>query len=208
MKIGAFQKLSLIDYPSRISCVVFTQGCNFRCGYCHNPRLVLPELFENTIDEKIIFEYLSNRKTQIEGVVITGGEPTIHKDLPYFIRKIKTLGFLVKLDTNGSNPKMLETLFEEKLLDFVAMDIKTELGNYAEICGMNIDPGIISESINLIKNFSKEKQFRITLLKGIHSAAQIASIENTFEIKLYLQHFRFTPTLLSNKYNQSNSYQL
>jgi len=208
MKIGAFQKLSLIDYPGKISCVVFTQGCNFRCGYCHNPQLVLPELFENIIDENIIFGYLAKQKEKIEGVVITGGEPTIHKKLPEFISKIKTRGFLVKLDTNGSNPIMLKILFEEKLLDFVAIDIKTELDNYAEMCGVNINPDIISESINLIKESSVERQFRITLLKGIHNTAQIARIENAFGIELHLQYFRFTTALLSKKYNQSNSYQL
>jgi len=208
MKIGGIQKFSLIDYPGKISCVVFTQGCNFRCGYCHNPQLVLPEFFENTIDEKIVFEYLLNRKNKIEGVVITGGEPTIHNDLPGFIKKIKMLGFNVKLDTNGGNPKMLKILFEEKLLDFVAMDVKTELENYSKLCGVNINSKAISESISLIKNSSVERQFRITLLKGIHDVDQITKIENTFGIKLHLQYFHFTTALLSKKYNQSNSYQL
>lgn len=204
MKIAALQKISLIDYPGKISTVIFTQGCNFRCGYCHNPQLVLPRLFGETIDEKIILEYLSKRKGKIEGVVITGGEPTIHKDLPDLIRKIKMQGFPIKLDTNGSNPEMLKILFDEKLIDFVAMDVKTTFDKYSQLCGVNVDTRNITESINLIKNSSASKQFRITLLKGIHDINQIAQLENTLGIKLSLQEFRYIPPLLSDNFNQSH----
>jgi pyruvate formate lyase activating enzyme len=124
MKIAGFKKQSLIDYSGNISSVVFTQGCNFRCGYCHNPDLVLPERFGNIYSEEKMFEYLAKYKKMLDAVCITGGEPTIHKDLPSFISRIKELGLKIKLDSNGTNPDMLKYLFENKLVDFIAMDIK------------------------------------------------------------------------------------
>lgn len=117
MKIGGFIKQSLIDYPGKIAAVVFTQGCNFRCGYCHNPQLVLPELFleQPELVPLNIISYLKEHKNWLDGVVVTGGEPTIHKDLPLFLKEIKGLGYSIKLDTNGSNPYMLERIVKEKL---------------------------------------------------------------------------------------------
>jgi len=207
MKIGALKKLSLIDYPWKLSAVIFTQGCNFRCGFCHNPQLVLPDFFEETIPEKTIFDYLSKRINRIEGVVISGGEPTLHHDLPEFIKKIKGLNYPVKLDTNGSNPKMLKMLIDENILDFIAMDIKASFDMYSQLCSVDINTDIISESISLIKNSSVENQFRITLLKGVHDSRQINDIENTFGIKLHLQYFKNSSSLLSNKFNESHVFQ-
>jgi len=206
MKIGALKKLSLIDYPRKVSAVIFTQGCNFRCGFCHNPQLVLPEFFEETIPEKTIFDYLSKRINRIEGVVISGGEPTLHHDLPDFIKKIKGLNYPVKLDTNGSNPKMLKMLIEENVLDFIAMDIKTSFDKYSQLCCTEINTAAISESINLIKNSSVENQFRITLLKGVHNLDQINTIENTFGIKLRLQYFKYSIPLLGKEFNENHEF--
>jgi pyruvate formate lyase activating enzyme len=201
MKIGALQKLSLIDYPEKISTVIFTQGCNFRCGFCHNPQLVLPELFSKSISEETIFDFLQRRKNRIEGVVISGGEPTVHKDLPDFIKKIKVLNYSVKLDTNGSNPLMLKFLLQENLLNFVAMDIKTTLDSYSHLCDVEVNTNDISESVELIKKSSVKNQFRITLLKGVHNFNQIKELESTFGIKLHLQYFKCSSALLNKKYD-------
>ncbi|MBN2762441.1 MAG: anaerobic ribonucleoside-triphosphate reductase activating protein, partial [Bacteroidales bacterium] len=167
MKIGGFIKQSLIDYPGKIVAVIFTQGCNFRCGYCHNPQLVLPELFENELSytPDIIFQYLQEHKNWLDGVVVTGGEPTIHNDLPEFLKKIKDYGYLVKLDTNGSNPFILEKIIKNKLTDFIAMDIKTlpERDFYFEITGIQNIPDIaerIIASVILLKNSGVDVEFR------------------------------------------------
>ena len=135
MQIGGLQKLTLIDYPGKVACTVFCVGCNFRCPWCYNPELVLPEKIKKQpiILEENFFKFLKSRKGLIEGVVISGGEPTIHKDLPKFCKKIKVLGYLIKLDTNGSNPEVLKKLIKNKLIDYVAMDIKAPLGLKSEI---------------------------------------------------------------------------
>lgn len=184
MKIGGFVKQSLIDYPGKVAAVVFTQGCNFRCGYCHNPQLVLPELFLNK-PEYIplnIISYLKERKNWLDGVVVTGGEPTIHKDLPEFLKEIKALGYSVKLDTNGSNPYMLERIIKDKLADYIAMDIKIPLegGLYAKIIGISevteITENILT-SVLILKNAPMNVEFRTTSIPGIHNEAMIELIK-------------------------------
>ncbi|HZJ73928.1 MAG TPA: anaerobic ribonucleoside-triphosphate reductase activating protein, partial [Perlabentimonas sp.] len=129
MRIGGFVKQSFIDWEGKITSVIFTKGCNFRCGFCHNPSLVLPKLIEQTPDIEVaaITEHLRKRKQWLDGVVITGGEPTLHNDLSTFIKTIKELGYPVKLDTNGSNPTLLKKLIADNSVDYVAMDIKTTL---------------------------------------------------------------------------------
>jgi pyruvate formate lyase activating enzyme len=176
MLIGGFQKFSLIDYPDKLSAIIFTQGCNFRCPYCHNPELVEPKLFQKPLDEKIIFSFLEARKGKLDAVVITGGEPTLQKDLPEFIRKIKNAGFLVKLDSNGTNPGMLQLLIEEKLVDYIAMDIKAPLEKYDKIIHAQIDSNIIKESIDVIMNSSLNYEFRTTFVKGMLTKAEIISL--------------------------------
>ena len=184
MRIGGFVKQSLMDYPGKIAAVVFTQGCNFRCGYCHNPQLVLPELFINK-PEYIplnILSYLQERKSWLDGVVVTGGEPTIHKDLPLFLKEIKALGYSVKLDTNGSNPYMLEHIIKEKLADYIAMDIKIipEKNMYGEITGIQMTDEIfekIMASILILKNSPIEGEFRTTFIPGIHDGATLDLIQ-------------------------------
>ena len=138
---GGFQKSSLIEYPGAISAVVFTIGCNFRCPFCHNYRLVLPELYpKNTFSEDSILKYLKTKKGIIDAVSITGGEPTLHKEqLIAFMQKVKNLGFLVQLETNGTNPDIINRVISEKLVDYIAMDIKTRFERYTELGVTNLE---------------------------------------------------------------------
>jgi len=166
MKIGGVQKLSLVDYPRHTAIALFTIGCNMRCGYCHNPELVLPERYANTIPEEDIFYFLEKRVGKVEGVVISGGEPTMHADLPDFIRRVKQLGYLVKLDTNGTHPVMLQKLLDEGLLSYVAMDIKASMARYEEVVARPIIVEDIQKSVALIKNSGIDHEFRTTLVKS------------------------------------------
>ena len=150
--IGGLKKTSLLDYPDKISAIVFTQGCNFRCGYCHNPNLLKPNQQEDIYSVDVFFDFLKKRVGKLDGVVITGGEPTLQKDLIPFVEHIKSLGFLVKLDTNGSNPQVLEELLNNKLIDYVAMDIKAPLEKYSQVVGVDIDIEKVQKSINLLFN--------------------------------------------------------
>jgi pyruvate formate lyase activating enzyme len=169
MIFGGLQELTLIDYPGKIAATVFTVGCNFRCYYCHNPELVLPEKIKNspTITEDSILEFLKTRKGLLQGVCITGGEPTMQIDLPIFIKKVKELGFLVKLDTNGTNPEMIKNLIDGHSVDYIAMDIKSAPDKYAEVTDLAGDFSFIKESIDLIKNSGVAYEFRTTVAPGI-----------------------------------------
>ena len=141
MKIGGLQKFTLIDYPAKIAATIFTVGCDFRCPFCHNPELVLPEEIKKNsqISEKELFAFLEERRGFLEGICIGGGEPCINEDLPQFCEKIKKMGYLVKLDTNGSRPEMLEILIDKSLVDYVAMDIKAPKEKYQKAAGKKID---------------------------------------------------------------------
>ncbi len=174
MKIGGFQKVSLIDYPGKICAIIFTQGCNFRCFYCHNPELVDPKRYSPPIPEEEVLSFLEKRKNKLDAVEITGGEPTLHPDLIDFIKKIKSMGFLVKLDSNGSNPKKLEEAL--KYVDFVAMDIKAPLEKYSSVVGVKIDTEKIKKSTDLIIHSNKDYEFRTTLIKGFHSVEDVISM--------------------------------
>jgi pyruvate formate lyase activating enzyme len=194
MKIAGFKKQSLIDYPGNISSVVFTQGCNFRCGYCHNPDLVLPEKFGNLYEEGKIFDYLIRYSKMLDAVCITGGEPTMYKDLPIFITRIKELGLKIKLDSNGTNPEMLHYLLENKLVDFIAMDIKHILNFriYNQTVGNWISKEVFSKilnSINLIKNSNIDYEFRTTIAKGLHSKEHIQILKKQFGTNYQIQNF-------------------
>jgi pyruvate formate lyase activating enzyme len=177
MLIGGLLKFSLIDYPGKVAAVIFTQGCNYRCPFCHNPELVLPGSFNPPIQVDDVMAFLTQRRGQLQGVVITGGEPTLHPDLKDFIRRIKALGFLVKLDTNGSHPEVLRAILEEKLVDLVAMDIKSSLEGYCKAAGVAADLGCVKESIALIKASGGKYLFRTTVLKGIVSEDDIRQIK-------------------------------
>lgn len=164
MRIGGFQKFSAIDFPGKFAAIVFTQGCNFRCPFCHNPELVLPKKFGPLIPEREVLKFLETRKGKLEGVEITGGEPTLQPDLKDFIKKIN-IGFLVKLDSNGSNPEVLEEVLP--LVDYVAMDIKAPLEKYSQLAGVKVDTGKIMKSIDVIKNSGIEYEFRNTFVRPL-----------------------------------------
>lgn len=166
MDIGGFQRFSLIDYPDKISAIVFTRGCDFRCGYCYNAELVLPERYPELIPEKEILDFVQTRRGKLDAVVITGGEPTLQPDLLEFIWKVKKLGFLVKLDTNGFNPELLKKIIEQKAVDYIAMDIKAPLEKYQTVINVKIDVNKISESIRLVMNSGIAYEFRTTVVKS------------------------------------------
>jgi len=166
MKIGGLRRVSLIDYPGLICATVFLQGCNFKCPYCHNPELVDPGLFRTSIKENTVMEFLGSRKGKLDAVTICGGEPTIQDDLTHFIKQIKKMGFAVKLDTNGSQPNIIKTLIAEKLLDFIAMDVKAPLDKYKEIAKTNVNQDAIKESIKIILKAKIPYEFRTTLVQS------------------------------------------
>lgn len=170
MKIAGLQKVSTIDYPGEISCVVFLWGCNFRCGFCYNPDLVVNKC-EGGFGEEEFFSFLSNRMGKLDGVVITGGEPlmTLEKD---FVRRIKSMGFKVKLDTNGSFPERLEEFVEEGLVDYIAMDVKACREDYSVVAGTEVDLGKIEKSIKIINDFG-ESEFRTTIVPGLHDLERV-----------------------------------
>lgn len=166
LPIGGLQKLTLVDYPGQVAATVFTLGCNMRCGYCHNPELVLPEQFLPTIAVRDILDWLATRRDQLDGVVITGGEPTMHDSLPDFCRQLRNMGFLVKLDSNGTRPDMLNQMIDENSVNFVAMDIKGPLSRYSEIAARPIDTDAISRSVRLLIDSGIEHEFRTTVVKS------------------------------------------
>lgn len=198
MVFGGLQKLTLIDYPGRLAATVFTVGCNFLCPYCHNPELVDPKKIKNQpkLKEQEILDFLATRQGLLEGVCITGGEPTILADLPDFIKKIKALDFLVKLDTNGSNPQMLEKLLAENLVDFIAMDIKAPLEKYKKVVGDKVSLADIQRSTELVRS-APDYEFRTTVLPALHTKKDILSIGRWLQgaKKYYLQQFQPTKTL-------------
>ena len=185
--------MTLIDYPGKLATTVFTVGCSFRCPFCHNPELVLgSQASVNSNLEKEFLDFLKKRQGKLEGVCITGGEPTIQSDLVDFIRKIKKLGFLVKLDSNGTRPDVLKKLLDLKLLDFVAMDIKNQLENYDKTTGVKGDKDRIKLSVDLIRNSKVPYEFRTTVVPGIHTEKDFVAIAKWIEgaERYYLQEYR------------------
>ena len=169
MQIHGFNKTTLLDYPGHLASTVFTGGCNMRCPYCQNADLVLNPLSQPLIDENVIFDHIKKRKGIIEGVCITGGEPTLQKDLEDFIKRLTDLGVLVKLDTNGYRPEITRKLMENGLIDYVAMDIKSSLDEYHIVSGVNLDTSLIKDSVELLKNGPIDYEFRTTVVKELHS---------------------------------------
>lgn len=198
MLIGGLQKSSLIDYRGNIAAIVFLQGCNFSCPYCHNPELVAPMLC-NPISKNEITSFLKTRINKLDGVVITGGEATIHKDLPEFIKEIKQLGFLVKLDTNGTNPIMVDKLIQEKLIDYVAMDIKTNFGDYEKVTRRKINIDDVFKTAKMLAGGNVDYEFRTTVVDGLLTFDSFVKINDDFKKLLcgkdkikryYLQKFQ------------------
>ncbi len=199
MIIGGYQKLTLIDYPGKIATTVFTVGCSFRCPFCHNPELVLSPGISNNM-EKDFFEFLKKRKGKLEGVCITGGEPTIQLDLINFIEKIKKMGFSVKLDTNGSRPDILRKIVQERLVDFIAMDIKDSPKKYKQTTGGKADLERIKLSVEMIRNSKIPYEFRTTVVPGIHTEKDFEEIAKWIHGSqaYYLQEYLETKILDPN----------
>ncbi len=166
--IGGLQKVTLLDFPGKVACTVFLTGCNLRCPYCHNPDLVLTKDNGKYISEKEFFEFLLSRKGKLDGVCITGGEPTLYPNLTNLIRRIREMGFLVKLDSNGTAPEILKPLLREKLLDYVAIDIKNAPSQYAETCGADVIE-YVEKSVALLKSSNIDYEFRTTVCHPFHS---------------------------------------
>ena len=198
MKISGLEKLTLTDFPGHIACIVFTQGCNFRCPFCQNSTLLPNE--DGLLSEDYVMDYLEKRKNVLEGVVITGGEPTIQKDLKEFIKKIKQKGLKVKLDTNGSNPKVVKELLDDNLLDYVAMDIKNAFSDYDKITGVKAKIDNIKESIKLLKSSKIDYEFRTTIVKEFHDIDKIKEIAKVVDgSKYFLQNFQDSEYVLDRK---------
>ena len=177
MQIHGFNKTTLLDYPEHIAATVFTGGCNFRCPFCHNGELVLDPGCQPLIPEEEVLSYLKKRQGILQGVCVTGGEPTLQKDLKDFLRKIKELGYPIKLDTNGYMPGVLWDLMQEHLIDYVAMDIKASRDNYARAAGLpHMDISRIEESIGILKSSGIPYEFRTTVVRGIHTVVEFEKI--------------------------------
>ncbi len=192
MKIHGFQKMTLLDYPGRVACTIFAGGCNLRCPFCHNALLVTKINETPQYDENEILDFLKSRTTLLDGVAITGGEPLCQIDIAGFIKKIKAMGYKVKLDTNGTFPDKLNELIEEKLVDYIAMDVKNSFEKYPETVGVSgFDVSLVKKSIDLIKNSGIEYEFRTTVVKEFHTVSDIESIARYIGSgsSYYLQNF-------------------
>ena len=191
MKIGGLNKLTTQDFPEHLACIIFTKGCNFNCSYCYNRDLV--DNKAETIDEDYVMAYLYKRRKILDGVVISGGEPTIWDDLIPFIKKIKEFKLDIKLDTNGYNPAMLKEILDNNLVDYIAMDIKAIPDKYMKVINKKIDFNKILESIDLIKKSNIKYEFRTTIMKDVHDKNDIIKILKLIgDSKLYLQNFQYT----------------
>jgi pyruvate formate lyase activating enzyme len=191
MLIGGLHRCSFIDFPGILSAVVFVHGCNLRCGYCHNPGLVEGKPAEKLTEEDV-FAFLESRRGQLEGVVISGGEPTLQQGLPDFAARVRSLGFKVKLDTNGTRPEVLEELLGAELLDYVAMDLKDVPEQYPDFCGMRASPDRIRRSIDLILGSKIDHEFRTTVVEPHHDRARLDEMARAIEgaQRWVLQRFR------------------
>lgn len=194
MKICGLNKTTLLDYPGCVAATVFVGGCNFRCPFCHNGDLVLHSAKMKEYSEEEILTFLNKRKNVLEGVCVTGGEPTLYSDLPEFIAKIKSMGYKVKLDTNGSNPKMLKQLAEGNLLDYVAMDIKAPISGYHKVCGVQVNTESVQQSVAFLKQGVIPYEFRTTVVKELHTKQDIMEIGQWIlgAENYYLQSYRET----------------
>jgi pyruvate formate lyase activating enzyme len=197
LKIAGLEKLSLIDYPGKLAAIIFTHGCNLRCEYCHNPELVIQDIsLEDVYDPEKILKFLKSRIGKLDAVVITGGEPLLYDDLEPFIKSIKALGLLVKLDTNGLLPDKLKKLISHGVIDYISMDIKYPEGDYITFTGEN-SLKHVKESINLIMDSGIDYEFRTTYVKGIHTLEASVAIGEMIKgaKQYYIQNFRAGKTI-------------
>ena len=199
IKIGGLQKTTFIDYPGKLACTVFLCGCNFRCPFCYSRELVLPEKIKNQpkVKKKEFFNFLQERKGLLEAVVVCGGEPTINEDLPDFIKEIKKFGYLIKLDTNGSNPEMLQELINEKLIDYVAMDIKAPIEKYEKTVRVKVETEKIEESVKILKKGIIGYEFRTTVVPGIIDKDDVLKMAKWLSPaqNYFLQNFKAEKTI-------------
>lgn len=200
MKVTGIQKLTLLDYPGVVACTVFTAGCNFRCPFCHNAMLVLPEQIDDeclTDDE--VFGFLKKRRGVLDGVAVTGGEPLLHADMPEFLARVKELGYKIKLDTNGSNPELLSEIVKNKLVDRVAMDIKNAPAEYARTIGLkSFDIAPVERSKEMLLRGDIDYEFRTTVVKGIHTKESLIGAAKWIKgaREYYLQQFKDSGNLI------------
>ena len=199
MNISGIQKLTLLDYPGTVACTLFTAGCNFRCPFCHNAMLVLPEQIEEAkISQDEVMSFLKKRVGMLDGVAITGGEPLLHADLPELLREIKSLGYKIKLDTNGSKPKLLREIVEAGLVDRVAMDIKNDPEQYMLTVGCKVDMKAIEQSKDYLLSGVIDYEFRTTVVKGIHTKESLVAAAKWISgaKEYYLQQFKDSGNLI------------
>lgn len=203
MLISWIKKTTLLDFPGKVACIIFTAGCNLRCSYCHNSDFVLPEKIakiKDFIPEDVFFNFLKTKIWLLDGVVICWWEPTMQKDLENFCQKIKDMWFLVKLDTNWQNPEVLKNLIEKKLVDYIAMDIKWDYDNLEDLLWVKYDKEKYFESIELIKKSGVDGEFRTTLIKNYHNLGDFEKVVRQISgsKKYFLQNYKWWNTLLKN----------
>ncbi len=208
MKISGLQKLTLLDYPGKVACTIFTPGCNLRCPFCHNATLVFSCTDE--IGEENVLSFLQKRAGVLDGVCVTGGEPLLQKDIADFLQKVKALGYLVKLDTNGTFPERLLPLLEAKLVDYVAMDIKASPDNYDTATGVATDLEKVRRSVDLLKNSGVAHEFRTTTVKGIHTAADFEAIAQWLagEEQFFIQQYKVADDMIGEPFESFSKEEL
>jgi len=206
MKIGGFQKTSLLDFPDKISTIIWTVGCNFRCPFCYNSNLVLGKV--GLVPESEILSYLEKRKGILEGLVISGGEPLMQKDIDKFTEKVKKIGYEIKIDTNGMYPQKLKELIDKKLVDYVSMDVKAPKNKYDALSGVKTDIKKIENSIKIIKESAPDYEFKTTFAPGLLTKEDIISIAKWIKgsKKFYLQQFKSDVPLISANLQETKSY--
>lgn len=211
MLIGGLQKMTLLDYPGQVAATIFTVGCNFRCHFCHNPELVLPDKKDSGVQtEKEVFDFLRSRKKLLDAVCITGGEPTLQKDIVEVCKAIKKLGYKIKIDTNGLRPHVLQRLINKELVDCMAMDIKAPWSKYEKVVGVKVDLDKIKQSVKIIKESGLPHEFRSTILPGLHTVDDV--IKMARQVKgadaYYLQQFKVAPQLVNQDFSTEGKYTL
>lgn len=205
MLIGGFLPTTLLDYPEKLACTVFTCSCDFRCPFCQNSSLVLGN-YPEILDEDFIIEKIEKRKNVLEGVCITGGEPTLQKDLICFLEKIKKMGLSIKLDTNGNHPQVIMDLYHNGLIDYVAMDIKSSKENYPLTCGIDsFQIASIEKSVDYLMHCGIKYEFRTTLVKGLHTIQDMKSIARWISgaSAYFLQSYEESSDILSHDFKMS-----
>lgn len=201
MNFSAIHTLTLLDYPGKIAAIVFTPGCNMRCHFCHNAEFVLPKeikkIQHDFIPQEKILNFLKKRQGKLDGLVISGGEPTLHSGLLDFMQQVKDLGFLIKLDTNGTNPEVIEKALLKNLVDYIAMDIKASSRKYSDIAGVKINPEKIKKTQSLIQKSNIEYEFRTTIIKEFHDQTMLEEIFKSCKgcKKFTIQNYRNGKTL-------------